>query len=90
MAQRAVHNIATLLNLNRRIADNVQNRHILAISSSDATERREFPCAVRRDECTNAIADSSVAVCCVISVALVGVSFPVESALEKRSRRASS
>lgn len=79
VAQRVVHNLVTLLDLKRRIANNLQNQHILAISSRDATERREFPWTVRCDECTDTIADSSVAVSWVRSVELVRVSFPVDS-----------
>ena len=74
-----VHDLVTLHDLHRRISDNMQDRHILAIRSGNATESRELTRAVRCYEGANAIADAGIAVCSICSVQLVGISLPLKT-----------
>lgn len=79
MTQRVMHDLVTVLNLSRWIANDVQYGHVFAERTSDATERRQLAGAVCRHKCTNAVADSGVAICGIGSIELVGIAFPFET-----------
>ncbi len=79
MTQRMVHDLVILHYFHGRIPDDMQDRHIFAIGSSNATESRKLARTVRCHQGTDAIADASVAVRSVCSIQLVGIALPLKT-----------
>ena len=74
-----MHDFMTLHDFHRRIPDDVQDRHVFAIGSSNATKSRKLARTVRRNKGADAIADASITVSSICSIQFVWVPLPFKT-----------